>query len=261
MSGTFKHVTVMGVLVTLSVVGCSDTTQPPVAQPPASQQSAGQPPTDRQDAGQPSRGQPLPVQPLPGQPLPGQPLPGQPPGPRHPGGHQPGEPPFATAGPGSPPSEAPPSEQPPSPAPPQVSWVPPGAGTKGPLPSDGDGPPQSTTAVRRWQQAFDKRDCSAIAALGPERGQPELYAGLGDACRAVIQHDDQLWPAAERASQQVNDPDNCLDRVALRLLRELVTAHQSSPHAEIQIVKPPPGRLCEPQHTRSPTPVSSHHDG
>lgn len=88
----------------------------------------------------------------------------------------------------------------------------------------------------------------------PACGQPQLYAGLGDACRAVIRHDVQRWPSAQSALQQVNDPDTCLDRWALRLLRDLVTAHQRNPDAEIQIVDAQGGTHCDDTPSATPTP-------
>lgn len=121
--------------------------------------------------------------------------------------------------------------------PPEVAWVPPGPGSSYPY---------ETYGVReaRWHKAFDNRDCAAIAALGPEHDQRQLYAGLGDACRAVRQKNDRLWTSAEVALRRVNNPADCLDQLAVRLLRDLVIAHRRAPHANIRIVDPEPGEDC-----------------
>ncbi|MGH8572604.1 MAG: hypothetical protein ACREX8_08520 [Gammaproteobacteria bacterium] len=105
----------------------------------------------------------------------------------------------------------------PSPIDTEVAWVPPGPGNLFRL-------DELAEEVTRWFEAFRERDCDAIAALGPERDQRQLYAGLGDACRAVLEDNDQLWPSAEVALQNVGNPTDPLDRSALRLLRDLVMA-------------------------------------
>lgn len=137
-----------------------------------------------------------------------------------------------------------------------VAWVPPGPGNEFPRYDDG----QKTAA--RWHKAFSDHDCDAIAALGPERDQRQLYAGLGDACRAVLKKNDRLWSSAEVALRHVGDPTDCLDRSALRLLRDLVMAHQRAPHADIDIVDSPRGAACDsdgpasPSTSVSPSPTS-----
>ena len=123
----------------------------------------------------------------------------------------------------------------------EVAWVPPGPGSLAP----GGDPDDHPRPWDRWVWAFDHRDCDAIAALGQERHQQPLYEGLGDACRAVLRDEDRSWPAAEAALQNVSNPTNCLDQRALRLLRDLVTAHQRAPNARIRIVDHPPGRECD----------------
>jgi len=126
----------------------------------------------------------------------------------------------------------------------EVAWVPPGPGNVGPATPPDTGEP----GAARWYEAFEDRDCDAIAKLGPERGQQRLYAGLGDACRAVAGAENRKnrWAAAEAALQHVDAPSNCLDRLALRLLRDLVVAHQRAPDAEIRITESPdgPGDAC-----------------
>ena len=132
----------------------------------------------------------------------------------------------------------------------EVAWVPPGPGRNHPpRPGDWD------SSSYRWFLAFKKRDCNAIEALGQERHQQPLYNGLGDACRAALKDEDQFWPPAEAALQNVGNPTNCLDQAALRLLRDLVAAHQRAPTAKIRIVDHPPGSECNSvgQHTASST--------
>lgn len=146
------------------------------------------------------------------------------------------------------PSSAVPDSGVPSPgtSPPLVAWVPPGAGDIGPAAPD---PPAA-----RWRRAFNNHDCDAIAALGPQRGQVQLYTGLGDACKAVLQNNDRFWPAAEAALRRVGRPTDCLDRSALRVLEDLVATHRRAPHAKIHIVEPPAGRRCGSDDTSaSPT--------
>jgi hypothetical protein len=128
-----------------------------------------------------------------------------------------------------------------------VAWVPPGPGNAAFQRDNG--------RAAQWSSAFRNHDCDAIAALGPERNQQQLYSGLGDACRAVLRKNDQLWTSAEVALQHVDDPTDCRDRSALRLLRDLVMAHQRAPHANIHIVDPPPGPPCGPGD--SPLPPTS----
>jgi len=130
----------------------------------------------------------------------------------------------------------------PNPGEEEVAWVPPGPGSSVTAPPDDGDQPRPWD---RWFWAFDHRDCDAIAALGQERHQRPLYEGLGDACRAVLRDEDQFWPAVEAALQNVGNPTNCLDQSALRLLRDLVTAHQRAPNAKIRIVDHPPGRECD----------------
>ena len=133
--------------------------------------------------------------------------------------------------------------------PPQVAWVPPGPGNTT--------FPYDNGREARWASAVDDRNCDAIAALGPEREQQQLYSGLGAACRAVRSNNDQLWTSAEVALQQVDDPIDCLDRSALRLLRDLVMAHRRAPRANIHIVDSPPGPRCDPDSSSPPpTPIS-----
>jgi len=126
----------------------------------------------------------------------------------------------------------------------EVAWVPPGPGNVGPATPPDTGEP----GAARWYEAFEDRDCDAIAKLGPERGQQRLYAGLGDACRAVAGAENRKnrWAAAEAVLQHVDAPSNCLDWLALRLLRDLVVAHQRAPDAEIRITESPdgPGDAC-----------------
>jgi hypothetical protein len=132
----------------------------------------------------------------------------------------------------------------------RVAWVPPGPGNEFPRRHHGH-------AEDRWYKALSDHDCDAIAALGRERGQRQLYAGLGDACRAALKKDDRLWTSAEVAWRQVSDPTDCLDRSALRLLRDLVMAHQRAPHAHIDIVNSPSGAACDSDRpTLTPTPES-----
>jgi len=131
----------------------------------------------------------------------------------------------------------------------EVAWVPPGPGNVGPAsPPDDPSPVPPDTGAARWYEAFEDRDCDAIAKLGPERGQQRLYAGLGDACRAVTGAENRKnrWAAAEAVLQHVDAPSNCLDWLALRLLRDLVVAHQRAPDAEIRITESPdgPGDAC-----------------
>ncbi len=130
----------------------------------------------------------------------------------------------------------------------EVAWVPPGPGGLSPAETTVD-------KAARWYEAFGNHDCATIAALGPERDQRQLYAGLGDACRAVREKNDRLWTSAEIALQHVSDPTDCLDLLALRLLRDLVMAHQSAPHANIRIVDSPPGQGCRIDDS-SPPPTS-----
>lgn len=77
---------------------------------------------------------------------------------------------------------------------------------------------------------------ATIAELGPERGQQTLYGGLGDAYRAVLDEDedDRLWASAEAALADVRTPNDCLDRLAWGLLRDLVVAHRRAPDADIR---------------------------
>jgi hypothetical protein len=172
-----------------------------------------------------------------------------------------------TPNPETPSSKAPSSKAPnpkapnpkaPNPDDTQVTWVPPGPGS--------DFPP--LIDEQEWYRAFRKHNCDAIAALGSERDQRQLYAGLGDACRAVQHNNDRLWASAESELQHVDDLTDCLDQLALRLLRDLVMAHQRAPHANIRIVDPPPGTTCgshdpsRPQRsatstTRSVTPIDA----
>ena len=120
----------------------------------------------------------------------------------------------------------------------QVAWVPPGPGNLFPHYDDSD---------TRWRSAFANHDCDAIAALGPDRNQQQLYTGLGDACGAALKKNNQSWPSAQVALQHIDNPTDPLDKSALRLLRDLVMAHQRAPHATIRIVDPPPA---------SPSPTS-----
>ncbi len=123
-----------------------------------------------------------------------------------------------------------------NPANPEVAWVPPGPGI---------GIDYKSPETDRWYEAFNNRDCKAIAALGPERNQQQLYQGLGEACLAIYRDEDRSWSAAEVALRRVGDePIDCLDRLAFRLLRDLVMAHQRAPDAEIRIVNSPPGDAC-----------------
>lgn len=131
----------------------------------------------------------------------------------------------------------------------QVAWVPPG-------PGDLFGFDRMSDELARWYKAFGERDCDAIAALGPQRDQQQLYAGLGDACRAVLEDNDQSWPSAEVALQNVSNPTDPLDREARRLLRDLVMAHQRAPNADIRIVGPPPEDSSPPPTSVSPSPTS-----
>lgn len=131
----------------------------------------------------------------------------------------------------------------------QVAWVPPG-------PGDWFGIDRMSEDLEQWYKAFRERDCDAIAALGPKRAQPQLYAGLGDACRAVLEDNDQSWPSAEAALQNVGNPTNRLDREARRLLSDLVTAHQRAPNADISIVDPPPEDSSPPPTSVTPSPTS-----
>jgi hypothetical protein len=134
-----------------------------------------------------------------------------------------------------PPNVAAPNPALPNPAPPaaghketRVAWVPPGP----------DPPVILSEAEDRWSEAFRSRDCDVIAELGPARGQQTLYGGLGDACRAVLdedEEDDRLWASAEAALGDVHTPSDCLDRLAWGLLRDLVVAHRRAPDADIQI--------------------------
>lgn len=131
----------------------------------------------------------------------------------------------------------------------QVAWVPPG-------PGDLFGFDRMPDELEEWYKAFRERDCDAIAALGPQRAQPQLYAGLGDACRAVLEDNDQSWPSAEVALQNVGNPTDPLDREARRLLSDLVTAHQRAPNADIRIVDPSPEDSSPPQTSVTPSPTS-----
>jgi predicted small secreted protein len=132
----------------------------------------------------------------------------------------------------------------------KISWVPPGPGTG--VYGYGEG----TSEDSAWQKAFDDRDCNAIAALGSQRGQPQLYTGLGAACRAVLDNDPQSWPAAEAALRHLARPADCLDQSAFRLLSDLVGAHRQAPHATIRIVDAPKGAGCASRGpTTPPTPV------
>ncbi|MGH3980696.1 MAG: hypothetical protein ACRDRZ_17135, partial [Pseudonocardiaceae bacterium] len=66
------------------------------------------------------------------------------------------------------------------------------------------------------------------------------------------------WAAAEAALQHVGNQTNCLDRLALRLLRDLVAAHRRAPDADIRIIKSPHGSVGDECHsvpnTRTPPP-------
>lgn len=135
-----------------------------------------------------------------------------------------------------------------------VAWVPPGPGGSFPHYSPDEPNNSEPAAAARWREAFGKRDCDAIATLGPERNQRQLYAGLGDACRAVLKGNDRLWTSAETALQHVDNPHECFDQLALRLLRDLVMAHRHAPHAQIHIVDSPPGTACQ---SNSPSPPAS----
>lgn len=143
-----------------------------------------------------------------------------------------------------PPNVAAPNPAQPNPAPPaadpkgpRVAWVPPGPN-----------PPVRVSGMEAWSAAFRSRDCDAIAELGPKRGQQRLYAGLGDACRAVLNNNenenDRLWTSADAAFERLKNVENsleCLDRLAWGLLRDLVMAHRRAPDADIQIDDPQKG--------------------
>lgn len=156
------------------------------------------------------------------------------------------------------PEPVPPNVAVPNPKPPaaglketRVAWVPPGPD-----------PPILTLSetAAQWSAAFHNRDCNAIAELGPKRGQQKLYAGLGDACRAVLNKDkdDRLWASAEAALGDVRTPKDCLDRLARGLLRDLVMAHRRAPDADIQIedAEEPERWPCDSDDT-SPPPATS----
>jgi hypothetical protein len=216
----FGRVTVAGLLVVL-VVGCGHAAPGRVGE-------AGPGPaggvTGAPDSGVPNPGALNPGAPNPGAPNPGVPNLGVP----NPGAGTPGLGTDDT----------------------KVAWVPFGPGSEFRHRVGSPNPPYQGTAAG-WNRAFRNHDCDAIAALGPERDQRQLYAGLGDACRAVLKKNHQLWISAEAALRHVDDPTDCLDRLALRLLRDLVMTHQRAPHADIHIVDPPPGTACGPDN--SPT--------
>jgi len=246
----FGRVTAAVLLVALAVVGCGDaepggagTVGPRSPGEATGDPNPGDPNPGDLNPGNPNPRDPNPGNPNSGNPNPGNPNPGNPnprdPNPRHP---NPGNPNPRDPNPGNP-NPRDPNPGNPNPGEEEVAWVPPGPGSSAPElpPDDGDQP----RPWDRWFWAFDHRDCDAIAALGQERHQRPLYEGLGDACRAVLRDEDQFWPAVEAALQNVGNPTNCLDQSALRLLRDLVTAHQRAPNAKIRIVDHPPGRECD----------------
>jgi hypothetical protein len=237
MSGTlFGRVTMVGLLVAL-VVGCGQVE-------PGGAGEAGPGPADRvtgaPDSGAPDSGAPDSGAPDSGAPDSGAPDSGAP----EPWGSNPDP---GTPGPST--DEA------------EVAWVPPGPGSRyAPAPPYSPGHPpgrnEGEGAAARWHMAFDKHDCAAIAALGPERNQRQLYAGLGDACGAALKKNDPSWPSAEAALQHVGNVTDPLDQSALRLLRDLVVAHQRAPHATIRIVDPSPGSVTPTRGSVTPTPES-----
>lgn len=132
----------------------------------------------------------------------------------------------------------------------EVAWIPPGPGN--------DYYGAQDDRQKHWSTAFANRSCSAIAALGSERGQQQLYAGLGSACQAVPDNDDRLWDSAEVALNNIDDPTDCLDQSVLRLLRNLVTTHRRFPYATIHIIGPPQGTSAcgSRDSTSQPPPVN-----
>jgi hypothetical protein len=237
-SGTLLgRVAVAGLLVALAVVGCGavETGGPGEA---GTGLSGGVTTTPNPGSTEPSNPGPSnrgPSNPGPSNRGPSNPGPSNP-GPSNPGPSNPGGLDGDTADPSSDDTH--------------VAWVPPGPGKEFPH-------EHRRHAEDRWYKALSDHDCDAIAALGPERGQRQLYAGLGEACRAALKKDDRLWTSAEVAWRQVSDPTDCLDRSALRLLRDLVMAHQRAPHAHIDIVNSPSGAACDSDPpTLIPTPES-----
>jgi hypothetical protein len=113
------------------------------------------------------------------------------------------------------PKPVPPNVAAPNPAPPaadpkgpRVAWVPPGPDPPWVLDTEAE------RSEAQWIEAFRSRDCDTIAELGPKRAQQRLYAGLADACRAVLNKNenknDQLWTSADAAFEWLKNMETPL---------------------------------------------------
>jgi hypothetical protein len=99
--------------------------------------------------------------------------------------------------------------------------------------------------LNRWINAMNSRKCDLIGRLKPAGNQTaRVYEGLQAACESTTFGGHDRWDEAQRAADTVRGiPDDCMDKLAARLLKALTEAHRTNPGVPIQLTfgqKPTP---------------------